>query len=144
MYITKEIDMSSVNEVRLLGNLGCDPQVNFTKTGSAVCNFRIATNEQWTDKEGHKQERVTWHRIVAWAKLGERCGEYLSKGRQVYVTGKLQNKKYTDQNGVLHYTTGIVANDVKFLGGKHANTETSAPVIDAEEDLQVHSDEVPF
>lgn len=106
-----------VNKVILIGNLGVDPEVRFTPGGQAVANFRIATNESWTDKNGQKQERTEWHRIVVWGKLAELCGEYLKKGRQAYVEGRLQTREWTDKEGKKNYTTEIVANTVQFLGG---------------------------
>lgn len=108
---------SGVNKVILIGNLGVDPEVRFTPSGQAVANFRIATNEAWTDKSGQKQERTEWHRIVVWGKMGEMCGEYLKKGRQVYVEGRLQTREWTDKEGKKNYTTEVVAQTVQFLGG---------------------------
>ena len=107
-----------VNRVFLMGNLGVDPEVRFTPSGQAVANFRIATNESWTDKQGQKQEKTEWHRIVVWGKLAELCGEYLKKGRQCFVEGRLQTREWTDKEGKKNYTTEIVANNVQFLGGR--------------------------
>lgn len=107
-----------VNKVILIGNLGADPEVRFTPGGQAVANFRIATSESWTDKSGQKQERTEWHRIVVWGKLGELCGEYLKKGRQCYVEGRLQTREWNDKEGKKNYTTEVVANQVVFLGGR--------------------------
>ena len=106
-----------VNKVILIGNLGADPEVRFTPSGQAVANFRIATNESWTDKNQQKQERTEWHRIVVWGKLGELCGEYLKKGRQAYVEGRRQTREWTDKEGKKNYTTEVVAQTVQFLGG---------------------------
>jgi single-strand DNA-binding protein len=106
-----------VNKVILIGNLGVDPEVRFTPGGQAVANFRIATNDAWTDKNGQKQERTEWHRIVVWGKLAEVCGQYLKKGRQAYVEGRLQTREWTDKEGKKNYTTEVVANTVQFLGG---------------------------
>jgi single-strand DNA-binding protein len=108
---------SGVNKVILVGNLGKDPEVRYTPGGQAVANFTIATNEAWTDKQGQKQERTEWHRIVVWGKTAENCGEYLSKGRQVYVEGRLQTREWTNKEGAKQYTTEIVANQVLFLQG---------------------------
>jgi single-strand DNA-binding protein len=110
--------MAGVNKVILVGNLGADPEVRFTPSGQAVANFRIATSENWTDKNGQKQERTEWHRIVVWGKLGELCGEYLGKGRQCYVEGRLQTREWNDKEGKKNYTTEVVANNVVFLGGR--------------------------
>ena len=107
-----------INKVILIGNLGKDPEVRFTPGGQAVANFNIATSESWNDKNtGQKQERTEWHRIVVWGKLAELCGEYLKKGRQCYVEGRLQTREWTDKEGQKKYTTEIVANTVQFLGG---------------------------
>jgi len=107
-----------VNKVILIGNLGKDPEVRFTPGGQAVANFTIATNESWTDKQGQKQERTEWHRIVVWGKLAELCGEYLSKGRQCFVEGRLQTREWTDKEGKKNYTTEVVAQNVQFLGAR--------------------------
>jgi len=107
-----------INKVILIGNLGKDPEVRFTPGGQAVANFTIATNEVWFDKQSNqKQERTEWHRIVVWGKQAETCGEYLSKGRQVFIDGRIQTREWTDKEGRKQYTTEIVAQNVKFLGG---------------------------
>jgi len=111
---------SGVNKVILVGNLGKDPEVRYTPAGAAVANFTIATNENWTDKQGQKQERTEWHRIVVWGKAAELCGEYLSKGRQVYIEGRLQTREWTNKEGAKQYTTEVVAHPVGgvvFLSG---------------------------
>ena len=111
--------MAGINKVILIGRLGQDPEVRYTPSGVAVANFSIATSEEWTDKDsGEKKERTEWHRIVAWRRLGEICGEYLSKGRQVYVEGRLQTRSWDDRDGNKRYTTEIVASDVQFLGSR--------------------------
>src|SRR3954462_10527318 len=102
----------------LIGNLGADPEVRFTPGGQAVANFRIATSESWNDKSGQKQERTEWHRIVVWGKLAELCGEYLAKGRQCFVEGRLQTREWTDKENKKNYTTEVVASNVVFLGGR--------------------------
>lgn len=109
-----------VNKVILIGNLGADPEVRFTPGGQAVANFRIATSDSWTDKNGQKQERTEWHRIVVWGKLAELCGEYLKKGRQCFVEGRLQTREWTDKENRKNYTTEVVASSVTFLGGRDA------------------------
>ncbi len=108
--------MASVNKVILIGNLGKDPEVRYTPTGQAVCNFTLATNDSWTDKQGQKQERTEWHRVVAWGKQAELCGEYLSKGRPVYVEGRLQTREWMDKENRKNYTTEIVMDRMQFLG----------------------------
>lgn len=110
--------MASVNKVILIGNLGQDPEIRYTQGGQAVANFSIACNDNWTDKDGQKQERTEWVRITAWGKTAELCGEYLSKGRQVYIEGRMQTREWTDKEGVVKYTTEVVANQVTFLGSK--------------------------
>ena len=107
----------SVNKVILVGNLGKDPEVRYTQTGSAVANFSIATSEQWNDRDGKKQERTEWHNIVVWGKQAEHCGQYLSKGRQAYVEGSIRTRSYDDKSGNKRYITEIVAQRIQFLGG---------------------------
>lgn len=108
-----------VNKCILVGNLGRDPEVRYTANGGAVANITIATSEQWTDKQsGQKQERTEWHRVVMFGRLGEIAGEYLRKGSQVYIEGKLQTRKWQDQNGQDRYTTEIVANEMQMLGSR--------------------------
>ncbi len=110
--------MAGVNKVILIGRLGRDPEIRYTPDGTAVANFSIATSDEWKDKNtGEKRERTEWHRIVAWRRLGELCGEYLAKGRQVYVEGKLQTRSW-EQDGVTRYMTEIVASEIRFLGGR--------------------------
>ena len=109
--------MSGINKAILIGRLGSDPEIRYTPSGVAVANFSIATSEEWKDKDtGDKQERTEWHRIVVWRRLAEICGEYLSKGRQVYVEGRIQTRSWEDRDGNKRYTTEIIANDVQFLG----------------------------
>jgi single-strand DNA-binding protein len=110
--------MASVNKVILLGNLGRDPETRYTTGGDAVTTLNIATSEQWKDKSGEKQERTEWHRVVLFARLGEIAGEYLKKGRSVYIEGRLQTRKYTDKDGVEKYSTEIVADRMQLLGGR--------------------------
>ncbi|HEX7124688.1 MAG TPA: single-stranded DNA-binding protein [Thermodesulfobacteriota bacterium] len=118
--------MASLNKVILIGNLGRDPEVRYTSGGQAVANFTIATNEAWTNKQGQREERTEWHRIVAWGALGERAGEYLRKGKQVYVEGRLQTRKWTDREGQERYTTEINAQQL-FLLGSPGRGEGDAP-----------------
>lgn len=106
----------SVNKVLLIGRLGNNPEIRYTPSGAAVANFNIATNESWNDKNGQKQERTEWHRIVVWGKLAQLCGEYLAKGRQVYIEGRLQTRQWQDKEGQTKYTTEVIANTVQFLG----------------------------
>src|SRR5512135_1810000 len=106
-----------VNKVILVGNLGADPDMRYTPSGQGVCELRVATSESWNDKNGQRQERVEWHRIVVWGKRAEVCSKYLSKGRSVYVEGRIQTRTYDDKEGNKRYITEIVAQDVQFLGG---------------------------
>jgi single-strand DNA-binding protein len=116
--------MAGINKVIIVGNLGKDPEVSYVPSGAAVAKFSVATSETWKDKNtGEKKERTEWHRIVAWDKLGEICGKYLAKGRQVYVEGKLQTHSYDDKEGVKRYVTEIIAQDVEFLGGNRAASD---------------------
>lgn len=116
----------SVNLVVLIGNLGRDPEVKFIDSGSAVCSFSIACDEEWKDKQGEKQKRTEWVRVVAWGKLAELCGEYLAKGRQCYVEGSLQTRKWQDKEGKDRYTTEVKAREVTFLGGKPAGESSDS------------------
>lgn len=108
--------MSGVNKVIIVGNLGKDPEVK-AAGNTTVANFSLATSENYTDKAGAKQEKTEWHRIVAWGKLAELAGQYLKKGRQVYVEGKLQTREW-EKDGQKKYTTEVVASNITFLGGK--------------------------
>lgn len=108
--------MAGVNKVILVGNLGADPEMRYTAGGTAVCRLRIATSRNFTDKQGNRQEETAWHRVDAWGKLAEICGQYLSKGRQVYIEGRLKYGSY-EKDGVKHYTTDIVAENMQMLGG---------------------------
>ena len=106
-----------VNKVILVGNLGADPDMRYTPSGQGVCELRLATSESWNDKNGQRQERTEWHRIVVWGKRAEVCSKYLSKGRQIYVEGRIQTRTYDDKDGNKKYMTEIIAADVQFLGG---------------------------
>ena len=106
--------MASFNKVTILGNLGHDPEVRTTPAGNIVANFSVATTDKWGQGE-ERQERTEWHRIVVWGKLAETCGEYLSKGRQVFIEGRLQSHSYEDKDGIKRYVTEIVAHQVEFL-----------------------------
>ena len=109
--------MASVNKVILLGNLGRDPETRYTTGGDAVTNLRIATTETWKDKSGEKQEKTEWHSVVLFGRQAEIAGEYLKKGRSVYIEGRLQTRKYTDKEGVEKYSTEIVGDRMQLLGG---------------------------
>jgi single-strand DNA-binding protein len=109
--------MASVNKVILIGNLGNDPELKYTPSNRPVCNLSIATNEVFKDKSGQRQERTEWHRVTVWGEQGETCSKYLSKGRSVYVEGRLQTRSWDDKDGKKRYSTDIVADRVVFLGG---------------------------
>ncbi len=112
-----------VNKVILVGNLGQDPEVKYMPSGQAVCNISIATTDSWSDKAtGEKQERTEWHRVVFFRRLAEIAGEYLRKGSQVYIEGRLQTRKWQDQSGADRYTTEIIANEMQMLGGRGASS----------------------
>ena len=142
--------MSGLNKAMLIGRLGRDPEVRYTPNGLAVANFSVATSEEWKDKNtGEKKERTEWHRIVAFGKLGEICGQYLSKGKQVYVEGRLQTRSW-EKDGVTRYTTEIVASDMQFLGAKDS-ASTAEPYTNSQEPnmpppsvSQATNDDIPF
>ncbi len=108
--------MAGVNKVILVGNLGADPEIRYTPSGLAIANFRIATTESYKNKEGQKEEKTEWHRIVSFGKLAEICGEYLNKGKQVYIEGRIQTRDWEDKEGNKRYTTEIVCNQMQMLG----------------------------
>ncbi|MDY6990410.1 MAG: single-stranded DNA-binding protein [Thermodesulfobacteriota bacterium] len=110
--------MASVNKAILIGNLGRDPEVRYTPSGTAVANFSVATTENWTNRDGEKQSRTEWHRVVAWGRLGETCGEYLSKGSQVYIEGSIQTNEWEDKEGNKRQTTEIRAWRMQMLGSR--------------------------
>ncbi len=143
--------MSSVNKVILVGRLGRDPEVKSTPSGTTVAKFSIATDEKFTDKSGERQERTEWHNIVAWARLGEICGQYLKKGKLVYIEGSLRTDSWDDkETGQKKYRTEIVARDMKMLdrkgdeggggGGAYAGSRASSAGADMVQD----DDDVPF
>src|SRR2546426_5540819 len=131
--------MSGVNKVILVGNLGANPEMRFTQGGQAVANIRIATTERWTDKSGQKQEATEWHRVVVWGRQAEIVGQYLTKGRQVYVEGRIRTRQWQDQSGQKRYTTEIVATNMKLLGGptgaERAPHEAAAAALPADDPI---------
>lgn len=108
---------AGVNKVILIGNLGRDPELRYTQNGQPVANFSLATSEQFTKKDGSRDERTEWHRIVAWGRTAELCAQYLAKGRTVYVEGRLQTREWENREGQKQRTTEVVAQTVQFLGG---------------------------
>jgi single-strand DNA-binding protein len=114
-----------INKAMLIGNLGANPEVRYTQTGTAVTSFNLATTETWV-KDGKKEEKTEWHRIVAFGRLGEICGEYLSKGSKVYIEGKIQTRQWDDKDGNKRYTTEIVAREMKMLSPKGGGDNTTS------------------
>ena len=108
--------MFGVNKVILIGNLGADPEVRSTASQQSVTQFNLATSESWVNRKGERQEKTEWHRVVVWGKLAETCAKYLTKGRQVFVDGRLQTRSWETEQGQKRFTTEIVANQVLFLG----------------------------
>ncbi|MEM7008803.1 MAG: single-stranded DNA-binding protein [Thermodesulfobacteriota bacterium] len=143
----------AVNKVMLIGNLGRDPEIRYTTGGQAVANFTIATTERYTNKAGERQEDTEWHRIVAWGRLAEICGEYLTKGRMVYIEGSIRTRSWEDKEGNTRYTTEIVARNMQMLGGQGQGTRSDAPSaaddkmpgdFDIEDDSFGSDDDIPF
>jgi single-strand DNA-binding protein len=140
--------MASVNKVILVGNLGRDPEVRYTTSGTPVANFTMATTDRWNDAAtGERKERTEWHRVVVWGKQAEICGEYLRKGRQVYIEGSLQTREWTDREGNKRYTTEVRAQRVQMLG--RPQDREAVPAGDgaqavAEPEPRIEEDDIPF
>jgi single-strand DNA-binding protein len=139
----------SLNKVMLIGHLGKDPELRYTSNGVAVASFSMATNEAWKDQDGNLQERTEWHNIVAWRRLAEISGEYLKKGRRVYIEGRIQTRNYDDKNGVKRYITEVVADDMIMLDGGGAaggSQGGGAPSGDVKQPVQQSDteDDLPF
>lgn len=144
----------SVNKSIILGNLGGDPELKYTPSGKAVCNFSVATTDKWKDSNGQQQERTEWHRIVVWGKLAELCNQYLSKGRQAFIEGSSRTRNYDDKNGVKRYVTEVIANSVQFIGGQQSSDSQVANVNNAQDasgqeytvsaDAKFAADDIPF
>jgi len=117
----------SVNKVILLGRLGQDPELKYTPGGMAVCTLRLATNEYWVDKSGQKQEKTEWHSVVVWGKQAEHCNQYLAKGRQVFVEGRLQTRSWDAKDGTKRYATEVNASTVQFIDGQKGASNGDAP-----------------
>lgn len=137
--------MAGVNKAILVGRLGKDPEIKYTPNGTAIANFTMATSENYKDKDGQKQERTEWHRIVAFGKLAEICGEYLAKGKQVYIEGRIQTRSWDDKDGNKKYMTEIVANTMQMLGKAD---DTAGPAVVGESNVVSESspveEDVPF
>ena len=149
--------MASVNKVILVGNLGRDPELRQTNSGQSVCEFSLATSERYTDGGGNRQERTEWHRIIVWGRQGENAAKYLSKGRQVYIEGRIQYRDWEDKEGNKRTTTEVVAQTVQFLsgdgGGRSAGRQGPPPPDDADAPAfdspgsssgSFEDDEIPF
>jgi single-strand DNA-binding protein len=143
--------MRGVNKVILVGNLGRDPEIRYTRDGTAVANLNLATTDSWNDANGQKQERTEWHRVVAWGKLAEIAKEYLAKGRQIYIEGRLQTRSWDDKDGNKRYTTEVRADQMLMLGGRGGDgpSRDSGPPPDApgdfgREPFHATEDDVPF
>ncbi len=132
-----------INKAILIGNLGADPEVRYTQSGTAVANFNLATTETWT-KEGTKEEKTEWHRIVAFGRLGEICGEYLSKGSKAYIEGRIQTRQWDDKDGNKRYTTEIVAREMKILTPKGATGSGDSGSDEPPMPEPTMGDDVPF
>jgi len=138
----------SVNKAILIGNLGADPELRYTTNGLAVSELRIATSRKWTCKDNSIKKDTQWHRVVVWGRLAENCMQYLSKGREVYVEGRLQTRQWEDRDKVKRFTTEIVAEQVQFLGAKTALAagpeETRPSPEDCDNSAGLPDDEIPF
>ena len=119
--------MRGFNKAIIMGNLGRDPELRYTSSGTPVANFSVATSESWTNKQTqNREERTEWHNVVVWGKMGENCAEYLKKGRPVFIEGRIQTRSWDDKEGKKRYTTEIVANSVQFLGSRSGASATSS------------------
>ena len=137
----------TINKVILIGRLGADPELKYMPSGDPVANFNLATNESYRDKDGNTQEKTEWHRIVAFKRLAEICGEYLKKGSQVYIEGRIQSRSWEDKNGVKRYTTEIIAYTMQMLGKKVEIDEGSTdqqPQDTNSQKLESEDEDLPF
>lgn len=133
----------SVNKIILVGNLGKDPELRYTTGGSPVASFSIATSERYKDRAGQQQEKTEWHNIIAWNKLAEICGQYLTKGKQVYIEGKIQTRSYDDRDGNKRTITEVIADQMRMLGNRSDTTSAPAPA-EPDQPLFGPDDEIPF
>lgn len=134
-----------INKVILIGNLGADPEVRYSQTGTPIASFSVATTETWKKQDGSKEEQTEWHRIVAFGRLGEICGEYLSKGSKVYIEGRIQTRKWEDKDGNTRYTTEIVAREMKMLTPRGASDNNNKQYNEEPPFPEpVMGDDVPF
>ena len=130
-----------MNKAMVIGNLGNDPEIRYTQSEIPVATFSVASTERWKDSDGNKQERTEWHRVVAWRRLAEVCGEHLHKGDKVFIEGKMQTRKWEDQDGNTRYTTEIVARDLEMIGGRQENAGSPSDSDNAEPPMP---DDIPF
>ena len=134
-----------INKAIIVGNLGADPEIRHTQSGTQVTNFNVATTERYKNKDGEQVDETEWHRIVAWQRLAEICGEYLTKGSKVYIEGKIQTRKWQDKDGNDRYTTEIVAREMKMLDSKGGNRESQDSRQEPEQQpYSSMGDDVPF
>ena len=148
--------MASLNRAQLIGHLGKDPEIRYTTDGSPVASFSLATGETWTDKNGTRQERTEWHNIVAFSKLADICKQYLAKGRQVYIEGRIQTREYTDREGIKRRATEIIASNMIMLGSRAQGAQqggvqpmepVARPATDADQafgDAGITDNDIPF
>lgn len=142
--------MAGINKAILIGNLGKDPELRYTPGGQAVATFSLATSEKWKDKSGVLQDKTEWHNIVVWGRTAEMVKEYLAKGRQVYIEGRIQTRSWEDKDGNKRYTTEIVAQRVQFLGSRDAGGEREIPPPDVSTDappvgdISSEDEDLPF
>jgi single-strand DNA-binding protein len=146
--------MASLNKVMLIGNLGRDPEIRFTPEGSQVASFSIATSENWTDKNGTRQERTEWHNVQAWNKLADLAKRYLQKGRQVYIEGRIRTREWDDKDGNKRRTTEIIASNMVLLGSRPGGAEygsspqpVSRPAVESDPgagEAMITDEDIPF
>jgi len=134
----------SFQQTIIVGNIGNDPELRYTQSGAAVCGFSVAVNESWTDKNGTKQEKVTWYRVSAWGKLGEVVNQYLSKGRQVMVIGTVEARGYMNNNGEAAASLELRAREVKFLGGGNGNGGGGNYGEEYVDESDLQTNDIPF
>jgi single-strand DNA-binding protein len=138
--------MASLNKVLLIGNLGADPELSYTPNGTAKATMRLATREAWTGKDGQKGERTEWHRVIVWGRLAEICGQYLAKGREVFIEGRLQTRSWEDRDGNKRWTTEVIASGMQMLGGGRGAREEGGGAAPEEPPLEptAPDEDVPF
>jgi single-strand DNA-binding protein len=139
--------MAGINKVILIGNLGKDPELRYTPSGTAVASFSLATSEKWKDRDGNMQDKTEWHNIVVWGRQAEIAKEYLAKGRQVYIEGRIQTRSWDDKDGNKRYTTEIIAQRLNFLGSRDQGSSAAPdmpPEAPPQGDLGAEDDDLPF